>query len=181
MCIRDRFSTSYPEPLDKFQPNLAQSILGWRGFKFVQMKDPTLFQGEIITKKQKYIDKIKKILFSRTIEPITIKLGTKHPWVKWIQVCSKEGPHPFPRGDNYEIVKIHYRNLKILVSKTTGSISTKIGTKHPWVKGIQDSSNKGPAFFQGEIITKKQKYLSLIHIWRCRRYAVCRSRWSPYH
>ena len=25
------------------------------------------------------------------------------------------------------------------------------------------------------------KPLSLIHIWRCRRYAVCRSRWSPYH
>ena len=25
------------------------------------------------------------------------------------------------------------------------------------------------------------KELSLIHIWRCRRYAVCRSRWSPYH
>eukprot|EP00826_Nyctotherus_ovalis_P029873 TRINITY_DN2369_c0_g2_i6.p1 TRINITY_DN2369_c0_g2~~TRINITY_DN2369_c0_g2_i6.p1 ORF type:complete len:349 (+),score=123.83 TRINITY_DN2369_c0_g2_i6:120-1166(+) len=25
------------------------------------------------------------------------------------------------------------------------------------------------------------KYLSLIHICRCRRYAVCRSRWSPYH
>ena len=23
--------------------------------------------------------------------------------------------------------------------------------------------------------------LSLIHIWRCRRYAVCRSRWSPDH
>ena len=23
--------------------------------------------------------------------------------------------------------------------------------------------------------------LSLIHISRCRRYAVCRSRWSPYH
>ena len=23
--------------------------------------------------------------------------------------------------------------------------------------------------------------LSLIHIWRCRRYAVCRSRWSPYY
>eukprot|EP00826_Nyctotherus_ovalis_P055801 TRINITY_DN7450_c0_g1_i1.p2 TRINITY_DN7450_c0_g1~~TRINITY_DN7450_c0_g1_i1.p2 ORF type:complete len:107 (+),score=9.19 TRINITY_DN7450_c0_g1_i1:306-626(+) len=25
------------------------------------------------------------------------------------------------------------------------------------------------------------KDLSLIHICRCRRYAVCRSRWSPYH
>eukprot|EP00826_Nyctotherus_ovalis_P004165 TRINITY_DN10870_c0_g2_i4.p1 TRINITY_DN10870_c0_g2~~TRINITY_DN10870_c0_g2_i4.p1 ORF type:complete len:282 (+),score=74.72 TRINITY_DN10870_c0_g2_i4:640-1485(+) len=26
-----------------------------------------------------------------------------------------------------------------------------------------------------------EKVLSLIHICRCRRYAVCRSRWSPYH
>ena len=34
------------------------------------------------------------------------------------------------------------------------------------------------------VLTKNEKarhYLSLIHIWRCRRYAVCRSRWSPYH
>ena len=35
------------------------------------------------------------------------KIKTKHPWVKGIQVCSNEGPRPFPRGDNYEIVKIH--------------------------------------------------------------------------
>ena len=27
----------------------------------------------------------------------------------------------------------------------------------------------------------KLKYLSLIHIWRCRRSTLCRSRWSPYH
>ena len=25
------------------------------------------------------------------------------------------------------------------------------------------------------------EYLSLIHIWRCRRSYACRSRWSPYH
>ena len=25
------------------------------------------------------------------------------------------------------------------------------------------------------------EYLSLIHIWRCRRSTLCRSRWSPYH
>ena len=25
------------------------------------------------------------------------------------------------------------------------------------------------------------QYLSLIHIWRCRRIERCRSRWSPYH
>ena len=42
---------------------------------------------------------------SSPLEPT--KLGTKHPWVKGIQVCSNEGPRPFPRGDNYEIVKIH--------------------------------------------------------------------------
>eukprot|EP00826_Nyctotherus_ovalis_P003043 TRINITY_DN1060_c0_g1_i1.p1 TRINITY_DN1060_c0_g1~~TRINITY_DN1060_c0_g1_i1.p1 ORF type:complete len:111 (-),score=29.01 TRINITY_DN1060_c0_g1_i1:20-352(-) len=30
-------------------------------------------------------------------------------------------------------------------------------------------------------IMKYEHILSLIHICRCRRYAVCRSRWSPYH
>ena len=43
-------SSSFPEPLGQFQLNLAQNILGWRKFKFVQMKGPTLFQKEIITK-----------------------------------------------------------------------------------------------------------------------------------
>ena len=31
------FSFSSAEPLGQFQPNLAQSIFGWRGFNFVQM------------------------------------------------------------------------------------------------------------------------------------------------
>ena len=53
VCKPFLFSTSSPEPLGQFQPNLAQSILGWRGFKFVQMKGPTIFQGEIITKYRK--------------------------------------------------------------------------------------------------------------------------------
>ena len=44
------FSSSSPEPLGQFQPNLTQSILWWRGFKFLQMKGPVLFQGETITK-----------------------------------------------------------------------------------------------------------------------------------
>ena len=79
---------------------------------------------------------------------------TKHPWEKGIQVCSNEGHRPFPRGDNYEIVKIHWWNLKIFFSRTTGPISTKLGIKHPRVKGIQVCSNEGPALFQGEIITK---------------------------
>ena len=43
------FSSSSPEPLGKFQPNFSQDILGYRGFKFVQIKGPALFKGEIIT------------------------------------------------------------------------------------------------------------------------------------
>ena len=65
------------------------------------MKGHAFFQGEILTKKQKYLRILK--IFLRTSGPISTKLGTKHPWVIGIQVCSKEGPRPFARGDTYEI------------------------------------------------------------------------------
>ena len=42
---------------------------------------------------------------------ILTKLGTKHPWLKGIQVCSNEGPRPLRRGDNYEKVKIHFNEI----------------------------------------------------------------------
>ena len=61
--------------------------------------------------------------------------------------------HPFPRGDNYQIAKIHWRNLITSFSRTTEPILTKLGTMHPWVKGIEVCSNRGPCLFQGEIIT----------------------------
>ena len=51
VCKLFLFSTSSQEPLGQFQPKLAQKILGCRGFKFLQMKGPALYQGEIITKK----------------------------------------------------------------------------------------------------------------------------------
>ena len=44
-------------------------------------------------------------MFTRTAGPISTKLGTNHPWVKSIQICSNEGPRPIQRGDNYEIGK----------------------------------------------------------------------------
>ena len=77
-------------------------------------------------------------------EPFSTKLGTMHLWVKEIQVRAKEGPRPFSRGDDYEIAKIHWRNWKILFSRTTEPISTKLWTKHPWMRGIQVSSNEEP-------------------------------------
>ena len=135
---------------DQFHPNLAQCILGWRGFNFVHMKSPTLFQREIIVKKQEHIDKIlKKIFFTRTTVSISTKLSTKHSWLMGIKVCLIERRRSFPRDDNYEISKIHWWDLKIFFSRTTGPISNKLGTMHPWLKGIQVYSNGGPALFQG--------------------------------
>jgi hypothetical protein len=51
----------------------------------------------------------KKIFFSRTSRPISIKLGTNHPWVKEILNCINcinKGPGPLQRGDNHENAKI---------------------------------------------------------------------------
>ena len=45
--------------------------------------------------------------FKKSSLPEPTKLSTKHPRVMGIQVHLKEGQRSFPRGDNYEIVKIH--------------------------------------------------------------------------
>ena len=50
----------------------------------------------------------------------------------------------------------------IFFFRTTGSISTKHGTKHHWVKGFNFIQMKGIALFQGELITKKREYINEI-------------------
>jgi hypothetical protein len=76
-------------------------------------------------------------IFSRTIGPILTRLGTHHVWVKGIQVCSKEGGSLFSRGYNSERLKIHWKFLKIIFSKTNRPKSIKLDKNCPWVKGIQ--------------------------------------------
>jgi hypothetical protein len=44
-------------------------------------------------------------IFSGTSRPISIKLGTNHPWVKWILNCSNKGPGPLKTGDNHKNAK----------------------------------------------------------------------------
>ena len=61
---------------------------------------------------------------------------------------------------------IHFR-LPVIYARETFSKIHKIHFNH--------TRNRN-------LLKRFQAYkLSLIHIWRCRRYAVCRSRWSPYH
>jgi hypothetical protein len=45
-------------------------------------------------------------ILSRTNRPILTRLGTYHPRVMEIQVCSKKGDSPSPRGDNSKRVKM---------------------------------------------------------------------------
>jgi hypothetical protein len=63
--------------------------------------------------------------------------------VKGIQVCSNKGPVPLQRGDNQKNVKIRWGHLKIFFSRTAGPILARLGTNHPWVKGIQLYSKEG--------------------------------------
>jgi hypothetical protein len=93
-------------------------------------------------------------IFSRATGPILSRLATNYSWVKGIQDCSKEGDSPSRRGDNSGRVKMHWKFFKTF-SRTSWPKSIKLGTNHPWVKGIQVCSNKGPGPFKGEIITKK--------------------------
>jgi hypothetical protein len=86
--------------------------------------------------------------FSRTTGPILTRLGTNHPWGEGIQVCSNEGDHLSPRGDNSKRVKMHWKFLKIFFSRTSRPNSIKLNTHYPWVKGIQVCSNKGPSLLQ---------------------------------
>jgi hypothetical protein len=74
--------------------------------------------------------------FSRSTGPILTRVGTNHPWGEGIQVCSNEGDRPSLRGDNSERVKNIEFLKKIFSSRTTGHNSIKLGTNHPWVKGI---------------------------------------------
>jgi hypothetical protein len=58
-----------------------------------------------------YMFILKKIFFSRTNRPISIKLVINHPWVRGILNCSNKGPGPFQRGDNYKNGVGSFKNL----------------------------------------------------------------------
>jgi hypothetical protein len=87
-----------------------------------------------------------------------MKFGTHYPSVKGIQVCSNKGPDHLLRGDNHKNVKMGWCHLKILFSRTTGPILTKLGTNHPWWEGgreVHFVQMKGITLLQGEIIAKE--------------------------
>ena len=121
---------------------LSTSILGWWGLKFVQIKGSALLQGEIITKKQKYITK-SKIPFLQNHWANLNQTWHNASLGEWDSIFFKWRAPPFSKGDNNQIAKIRWRNLKSFVFRTAGPISTIFGEKHPWVI----CSNGGPFHF----------------------------------
>ena len=93
------------------------------------------------------------------------RLLLKNPWANFIQTLHKS----FLDNGNSSLFKwrvtpyskrrqlrnsekIHWSIDKNFFFRTTALISTKLSTNHPWVKGIQDCSMKGPPFSKGRYI-----------------------------
>ena len=53
---------SSPEAMCQFQPNLAQSSLGWRGFKFVQKRAKLFSKGRYLQNSENTLMKFKNLL-----------------------------------------------------------------------------------------------------------------------
>ena len=53
----------------------------------------------------------------------------------------------YPNDKEFDSFLAHLSRRLIFVSRTTGPISTKLGTKHPWVEGMQVCSNEGPVAY----------------------------------
>ena len=45
--------------------------------------------------------------------------------------------------------------VKIFFFRTTGTIYTRLGTNHPWVKGIQVCLNEKDSPLEGEMVAKE--------------------------
>ena len=112
--------SSSPEPLVQFQPNLAQSSVGWTGFKFVHMMGYAPFLRGDNYEIAKMHWRFQKIFFSRATGPISAKLcifilGWRVYWIiQW------RNP-PLPKGRwlrNSESTL----TFKIFFFRTTGPI-----------------------------------------------------------
>ena len=93
-------------------PYLAQSIHKW-GFRFIQMKDFSLLQGELRVKWVKCFVWILKILSSTTTWSTSTKFGTKHD--KIVSNLFSEGTEHFffTIEAKSKIIKISFQLLKI--------------------------------------------------------------------
>ena len=119
LSVHFLFSSPSPYPLSQFQPNLAQSILGWREWSLFKRRAhpfPRADNYEIA----KIHWKILKI--SSSPEPLG-QLNLAQSILGWMGFNFVQ---TFPRRDINGIAKIHWWKLKIFFSRTTEPISTNL-------------------------------------------------------
>eukprot|EP00826_Nyctotherus_ovalis_P019595 TRINITY_DN16062_c0_g1_i2.p1 TRINITY_DN16062_c0_g1~~TRINITY_DN16062_c0_g1_i2.p1 ORF type:complete len:114 (+),score=31.13 TRINITY_DN16062_c0_g1_i2:380-721(+) len=86
---------------------------------------------------------------------------------------------------NEELKKVKARNREI--ERKIQAVNGEYKNEHDYYLELherlqklkQEEATWKKAIAEGKL--PNDLHLSLIHICRCRRYAVCRSRWSPYH
>ena len=140
------FSSTSPEPPGQFQSTLTKTILGWRGFYFFQLKDPTLLQWEIITKLRKYIWRIIKnhwANFNQTWHKTSLREGNSC-LCKW-RAPSFSKERSLRKSENTLMNPEQWGQFQPNLAQSI------IGWRECMGCFIQ---KKGPALFQGEIIMK---------------------------
>ena len=144
---------------------LAKFGWNWPGVSGEEDENVKILQRQLQQRRRRTTDKANLSLWLRwakkpkiqnfllqTAWLISSELGAKQPWVKGIKVAQMKGHVFFPRGDNCEITKIHWKKLKILFSRTNWSISTKLETKHFGGTWTQVCFNlRALLFFKGKL------------------------------
>eukprot|EP00826_Nyctotherus_ovalis_P062044 TRINITY_DN8907_c0_g1_i1.p1 TRINITY_DN8907_c0_g1~~TRINITY_DN8907_c0_g1_i1.p1 ORF type:complete len:196 (+),score=29.04 TRINITY_DN8907_c0_g1_i1:73-660(+) len=93
------------------------------------------------------------------------------------------------RARHNKTQSLKYKNINLNILKNFSTLGAKVLASLINVRKERSLRISYPITVLERTIIKlnphvscsEPKELSLIHICRCRRYAVCRSRWSPYH
>ena len=132
------------------------------------MKGPAFFHRQKMTKKRKYIDEKKNLLY-RTAGPISTKFDTKPSWMKGIQFCLFFFQKKILR--NSENTSTKFRNLLqnywANFNQTWNNAS--LGSKFVQMKGYP--------LFQGDIITKQQNW----YTWTKLKYFLLQNRCANFN
>ena len=168
MCIRDRHNTVWEISRRSEVLHLNQCI----NFSF----NPSTFLRILICYSGTicYTVPIFQIIHS-TFEPIE-QVWHRSQWTRKCQFFNKHNSPALLNGTltmgRFEI----FQNTSSYFKSTIASNSSLIDTVSSWCVMIV-----GTCRTQILDNTRSPYILSLIHIWRCRRSTLCRSRWSPYH
>ena len=93
-----------------------------------------------------------------------------HLLILWNSPIASNTLPAFMKGKNHS----HVWSVLYFLLKNVISLNTLLG----FTKNIKSMTKLMTVKWTNAVAVMK---LSLIHIWRCRRSTLCRSRWSPYH